>query len=104
VQSGKARHLGFSESTPEQIQAAAGPELFVSSQPQYQPGTPPPGDSRAATAMNVSMDIVMSDQALEAVQRARAAGAARALAERQALISPCGLRTYFLAAPESKSL
>jgi aryl-alcohol dehydrogenase-like predicted oxidoreductase len=38
VASGKARHLGFSEWTPEQIQAAidiAGPELFVSSQPQY---------------------------------------------------------------------
>ena len=38
VASGKARYLGFSEWTPEQIQAAidiAGPELFVSSQPQY---------------------------------------------------------------------
>src|SRR3954452_3752296 len=38
VASGKARHLGFSEWTTEQIQAAldiAGPELFVSSQPQY---------------------------------------------------------------------
>jgi aryl-alcohol dehydrogenase-like predicted oxidoreductase len=38
VASGKARFLGFSEWTPEQIQAAidiAGPELFVSSQPQY---------------------------------------------------------------------
>jgi aryl-alcohol dehydrogenase-like predicted oxidoreductase len=38
VQQGKARYLGFSEWTPEQIQAAidiAGPELFVSSQPQY---------------------------------------------------------------------
>src|SRR5947208_4535177 len=38
VTSGKARYLGFSEWTPEQIQAAvdiAGPELFVSSQPQY---------------------------------------------------------------------
>jgi aryl-alcohol dehydrogenase-like predicted oxidoreductase len=36
--SGKARYLGFSEWTTEQIQAAidiAGPELFVSSQPQY---------------------------------------------------------------------
>ena len=35
---GKARYLGFSEWTPEQIQAAVdigGPELFVSSQPQY---------------------------------------------------------------------
>jgi aryl-alcohol dehydrogenase-like predicted oxidoreductase len=38
VSSGKARYLGFSEWTPEQIQAAidiAGPNLFVSSQPQY---------------------------------------------------------------------
>jgi aryl-alcohol dehydrogenase-like predicted oxidoreductase len=38
VAEGKARYLGFSEWTPEQIQAAldiAGPDLFVSSQPQY---------------------------------------------------------------------
>jgi aryl-alcohol dehydrogenase-like predicted oxidoreductase len=38
VASGKARYLGFSEWTVEQIRAAidiAGPELFVSSQPQY---------------------------------------------------------------------
>ncbi len=38
VEQGKARYLGFSEWTPEQIQAAidiAGPDLFVSSQPQY---------------------------------------------------------------------
>ena len=38
VASGKARYLGFSEWTTEQLQAAidlAGPELFVSSQPQY---------------------------------------------------------------------
>jgi aryl-alcohol dehydrogenase-like predicted oxidoreductase len=38
VDSGKARYLGVSEWTPEQIQAAidiAGPDLFVSSQPQY---------------------------------------------------------------------
>jgi len=38
VAGGKARYLGFSEWTPEQIQAAidiAGPDLFVSSQPQY---------------------------------------------------------------------
>ena len=38
VQQGKARYLGFSEWTPRQIQAAidiAGPDLFVSSQPQY---------------------------------------------------------------------
>jgi aryl-alcohol dehydrogenase-like predicted oxidoreductase len=38
VAEGKARYLGFSEWTPEQIQAAidiGGPDLFVSSQPQY---------------------------------------------------------------------
>ena len=38
MQQGKVRYLGFSEWTPEQIQAAidiAGPDLFVSSQPQY---------------------------------------------------------------------
>jgi aryl-alcohol dehydrogenase-like predicted oxidoreductase len=38
VASGKARYLGFSEWTIEQIQAGidlAGPDLFVSSQPQY---------------------------------------------------------------------
>jgi aryl-alcohol dehydrogenase-like predicted oxidoreductase len=38
VADGKARYLGFSESMPEQIQAAieiGGPDLFVSSQPQY---------------------------------------------------------------------
>ena len=38
VESGKARYLGFSEWTTEQVEAAidiAGPELFVSSQPQY---------------------------------------------------------------------
>jgi aryl-alcohol dehydrogenase-like predicted oxidoreductase len=38
VAAGKARYLGFSEWTAEQIEAAidiAGPDLFVSSQPQY---------------------------------------------------------------------
>jgi aryl-alcohol dehydrogenase-like predicted oxidoreductase len=38
VASGKARYLGFSEWTGEQVRAAfdlAGPDLFVSSQPQY---------------------------------------------------------------------
>jgi aryl-alcohol dehydrogenase-like predicted oxidoreductase len=38
VQQGKARYIGFSEWTPEQIQAGldlAGPGLFVASQPQY---------------------------------------------------------------------
>ena len=107
---GKARYLGFSEWTPEQIQAAigiAGPDLFVSSQPQYsmlwqapeaevfplceangisqivwsplaqgiltgkyKPGEPHPDDSRAANdSMNGAMNLVMSDETLEAVQR-----------------------------------
>jgi len=38
VEAGKARYLGFSEWTPEQIRAGieiGGPDLFVSSQPQY---------------------------------------------------------------------
>ena len=38
VTEGKARYLGFSEWTPEQIEAGiaiGGPDLFVSSQPQY---------------------------------------------------------------------
>jgi aryl-alcohol dehydrogenase-like predicted oxidoreductase len=38
VTSGKARYLGFSEWTPEQIRTAveiAGPDLFAASQPQY---------------------------------------------------------------------
>jgi aryl-alcohol dehydrogenase-like predicted oxidoreductase len=38
VSDGKARYLGFSEWTPNQLQAAldvAGPDFFVSSQPQY---------------------------------------------------------------------
>ena len=38
VRQGKSRYLGFSEWTPEQVRAAVevgGPDLFVSSQPQY---------------------------------------------------------------------
>jgi aryl-alcohol dehydrogenase-like predicted oxidoreductase len=110
VQDGKARYLGFSEWTPEQIQAAidiAGPDLFVSSQPQYsmlwqapevevfevcaengisqivwsplaqgiltgkyKPGQPHPADSRAASdSMSTAMGLVMSEEALVAVQR-----------------------------------
>ncbi len=110
VEQGKARYLGFSEWTPEQIEAAveiAGPDLFVSSQPQYsmlwqapeaelfevaarydishivwsplaqgvltgkyKPGESHPADSRAASEqMSAAMDLVMSDEALEAVQR-----------------------------------
>ncbi len=110
VRDGKARYVGFSEWTPEQIQAAidiAGPHLFVSSQPQYsmlwqapeaevfplceangisqivwsplaqgiltgkyKPGEPRPPDSRAANeSMNRSINLVMSDETLEAVQR-----------------------------------
>ena len=110
VTQGKARYLGFSEWTPEQIEAAveiAGPGLFVSSQPQYsmlwqapeaelfevcrrynishivwsplaqgvltgkyKPGEPLPEGSRAASdEMSNAMHLVMSDAALEAVQR-----------------------------------
>jgi aryl-alcohol dehydrogenase-like predicted oxidoreductase len=110
VEDGKARYLGFSEWSPEQIQAAidiAGPDLFASSQPQYsmlwqapeaevfplcaandisqivwsplaqgvltgkyKPGEPVPEGSRASSdAMGTFMDLVMSDPALEAVQR-----------------------------------
>jgi aryl-alcohol dehydrogenase-like predicted oxidoreductase len=110
VRDGKARYLGFSEWAPAQIRAAidiGGPELFVSSQPQYsmlwqapeaeifplcdangisqivwsplaqgvltgkyKPGQSHPADSRAVNdSMNIAMNIVMSDDALEAVQR-----------------------------------
>ena len=110
VEQGKARYLGFSEWTPEQIEAAVeigGPDLFVSSQPQYsmlwqapeaelfeistrydisqivwsplaqgvltgkyKPGEPHPEGSRAASdAMSFAMNLVMSEEALDAVQR-----------------------------------
>jgi aryl-alcohol dehydrogenase-like predicted oxidoreductase len=112
VAAGKARYLGFSEWTPEQIRTAieiAGTDLFVSSQPQYsmlwqapeqevfplcaehgisqivwsplgqgiltgkyRPGEAPPADSRAASsAMNYAMQLVMSDERLQAVERLR---------------------------------
>jgi aryl-alcohol dehydrogenase-like predicted oxidoreductase len=112
VASGKARYLGFSEWLPDQIQAAvdiAGPDLFVSSQPQYsmlwqapeaelfalcaangisqivwsplgqglltgkyRVGEAPPSDSRAASSeMGFAMGMLMSDAALEAVDRLR---------------------------------
>ena len=112
VASGKARFLGFSEWTPEQIRAAidiAGPDLFVSSQPQYSmlwqapevevfplcaangisqivwsplaqglltgkyhPGQAPPPDSRAAhSEMGASIQLVMNDMRLQAVDRLR---------------------------------
>ncbi|HXF30196.1 MAG TPA: aldo/keto reductase family protein [Solirubrobacterales bacterium] len=120
VSEGKARYLGFSEWTPEQIEAAleiAGPDLFVSSQPQYsmlwqapeaevfplgaangisqivwsplaqgllsgkyRPGEEPPADSRAANdAMNMSMQLVMNDANLEAVERLRPIAVAEGL-------------------------
>jgi len=111
VQQGKARHVGFSEWTPEQIQHAIDvPNVvsFVSSQPQYsmlwrkpergviplcaahgisqivwsplaqgiltgkyKPGTPPPQESRAASASMNSFirPEMMSDALLSAVQR-----------------------------------
>jgi aryl-alcohol dehydrogenase-like predicted oxidoreductase len=109
IKDGKARYIGFSEWTPEQIKAAidiTGPDLFVSSQPQYsmlwqapeaevfpicktnhisqivwsplaqgvltgkyKPGEPAPEGTRAANSdMGRFMDIIMSDEALEAVQ------------------------------------
>ena len=112
VTAGKARYLGFSEWTPEQLRTAieiAGEDLFVSSQPQYsmlwqapeqevfqlcaehgisqivwsplgqgiltgkyRPGEAPPADSRAASsAMNQAMQLVMSDERLQAVDRLR---------------------------------
>ncbi|MDQ8043883.1 MAG: aldo/keto reductase family protein [Solirubrobacteraceae bacterium] len=112
VTAGTARYLGFSEWTVEQIQAAldiAGPDLFVSSQPQYsmlwqapeaelfalceandishvvwsplaqglltgkyRPGQPFPAGSRFTNeTMSASMEIVMSDENLEAVERLR---------------------------------
>jgi aryl-alcohol dehydrogenase-like predicted oxidoreductase len=113
VEQGKACYLGFSEWTPEQIQAAldvGGAGLFVSSQPQYsmlwqapeaelfelsaangisqivwsplaqgiltgkyRPGEAPPADSRAASGSmnNPTMDGLMTDGALLAVDRLR---------------------------------
>ncbi len=110
VESGKARYIGFSEWTPEQIlagQEVAGATKLVSSQPQYnaiwrapeaevfevcttngisqivwsplaqgvltgkyEPGAPPPHDSRAANdEMGFAIERYMSDEVLEAVQR-----------------------------------
>jgi aryl-alcohol dehydrogenase-like predicted oxidoreductase len=111
VRSGKARYIGFSEWTPEQIRAGmeAAPEgiKFVSSQPQYsmlwrapeeevfglcadngisqivwsplaegvltgkyEPGNPPPEDSRAASdEMGSFIRHRLNDETLEAVQR-----------------------------------
>jgi aryl-alcohol dehydrogenase-like predicted oxidoreductase len=112
VADGKARYLGFSEWTPEQLEAAieiAGADLFVSSQPQYsmlwrapehelfplcqangisqivwsplaqglltgkyRPGeAPPPGSRAASSEMGMFMGPLMSEQALEAVDRLR---------------------------------
>src|ERR1700712_450451 len=112
VSDGKARYLGFSEWTVEQIEAAleiAGPDLFVSSQPQYsmlwqapeaevfalsqangisqivwsplaqglltrkaRAAQEPPADSRAAhSQMGASMELVMNDTTLAAVDRLR---------------------------------
>ncbi|MFE4536345.1 aldo/keto reductase [Streptomyces scopuliridis] len=111
VDQGKARYLGFSEWTPEQIRTAidiAGPDLFVASQPQYSmlwqaperevfplaaahhmsqvvwsplaqgiltgkylPGRSAPAGSRFADpATSVTKDVVWSEAALEAVDRA----------------------------------
>ncbi len=110
VHQGKARYLGFSEWTADQIRAALSlprVERFVSSQPQYsmlwrqpeeevfplcrqegigqivwsplaqgvltgkyRPGSPPPADSRAASAtMGQFMSRWRDDAVLEGVQR-----------------------------------
>ena len=110
IAQGKARYIGFSEWSAEQITAAfalPGAERFVSSQPQYsllhrhpeenviplcrekhvsqivwsplaqgvltgkyQPGEPPPADSRAASeSMGGFIDRLIEPQVLEAVQR-----------------------------------
>ena len=112
VRAGKARYIGFSEWSPEQIDAALAlerVEKFVSSQPQYsilwraperevfplcaangisqivwsplaqgiltgkyEPGAPPPTDSRAASrTMGTFIGAFMRDDVLEAVQRLR---------------------------------
>ncbi len=115
VGQGKARYVGFSEWTAEQIQASLdlsrerGYVKFVSSQPQYsllwrrpetgvievckrngisqivfsplgqgvlsgkyEPGRPPPSDSRAASPeMNWAMDHFRREEVLEAVQHLR---------------------------------
>ena len=112
VRAGKARYIGFSEWSPEQIDAALAlerVEKFVSSQPQYsilwrapepevlplcaangisqivwsplaqgiltgkyEPGAPPPSDSRAASqTMGTFIGAFMRDDVLEAVQRLR---------------------------------
>jgi len=112
VKAGKARYIGFSEWTPDQIRAGLavpGAVKFVSSQPQYnllfrgpeknvfplcaqkgigqivwsplaqgvltgkyQPGQPPPADSRAASAdMSERIGRYMAPGTLAAVQRLR---------------------------------
>jgi len=113
VKAGKARWIGFSEWTPEQIEAgldaAVDGVTFVSSQPQYsmlwqapedevfplcanrgisqivwsplaegvlsgkyEPGRPPPSDSRAASdEMGIFIKGKLDDRILEAVQRLR---------------------------------
>lgn len=109
VQAGKARYIGFSEWTADQIRASfevEGTADFVSSQPQYsmlwriyekdvfplcaelgigqivwsplaqgvltgkyEPGRPPPPDSRAASeTMGGSMDAFFTDETLGRVQ------------------------------------
>jgi len=125
VEQGKARFVGFSEWTPEQVQRALDiPNVvrFVSSQPQYsmlwrkpeqgvfevcarngisqivwsplaqgvltgkyQPGSPPPKDSRAASDdMNGFMsDDLMNDRVLSAVQQLRPIAAAIGLSMAQ---------------------
>ena len=90
VEAGKARYLGFSEWSPEQILAAPEAEVFplcaehgisqIVWSPlgqgvltgKYAPGEPPASDSRAASEeMGWAMDRYLDDRVLEAVQRLR---------------------------------
>ena len=88
VADGKARYLGFSEWTPEQIQAAidfAGPDLFVSSQPQYSMlWQAPEAEVFALSDANGISQIVWSPlaQGLLTGKYRAGAGAARGLARR----------------------
>src|SRR5918912_1458063 len=82
VASGKARYLGFSEWTTEQIQAAIDiAEIVWSPLAQgvltgkYRPGEAPPPDSRAASeTMGPFIGRLMDEEVLEAVERLRPIG------------------------------
>jgi aryl-alcohol dehydrogenase-like predicted oxidoreductase len=130
VRAGKVRELGFSEWTPEQIEAGlgvSGAAKFVSSQPQYsmlwrspeeevfplcaehgisqivwsplaqgvltgkyEPGSPPPKDSRAnSEEMGAFVEAWLRDETLEAVQRLRPVAAEAGLTMPQLALAWC---------------